>query len=158
MSVEATESLSSSGVNVYYPGLQLLPSMIAVASLVDGSERLELLNEASLILDELISRLKSHSYSRALDAIGYPLVDVFELIEVLGVENLEEILAYAVNLIEGNPAERPESLEVYTDLLGWSMSPEELDRETLGYAIILSFTASFNKALNRIALDVNNSS
>lgn len=140
------------GVRLETSGLHLIPSMLAVASVMDDDTRLELLNEVALILDSFVEKIRSPFYVKALGAVGYPLVDVFELVEALGVEGLEEILSYAVNVIDGVPSTPPRDLYLYADLLGWSKSPEELEPIALGYAIILSFIASFNRTLNELAL------
>jgi len=149
LSVEVLEDSRDVGFNFDYDGLNLIPGMLAVALVVGGSERLELLDFISVILDSFIEKIKSPLYVKALDAIGYPLVDVFELVEALGVEGLEEVLLYAKNVIEGKVKKPPEIIDVYADLLGWNLNPGELEPRTLGYAIILSFIASFNKTLNK---------
>lgn len=157
MSVEADagESLSWFTVAPESPGysLTLVPSLLAVSMVVDGSERLEALNLAADIVDVKLWELRGRAYREALDSIGYPMVDVFELIEAMGVEGLETVLSYAENIIEDHASsgEVPWEVEVFADLLGWEKSPEELDPDTLAYAIILSFTASFNKTLNKLA-------
>ncbi|MFZ8788743.1 MAG: hypothetical protein ACO2OZ_03640 [Acidilobaceae archaeon] len=150
LGVEVLESPGGIGFDLDYDGLNLIPGMIAIASIVDGSERMELLDYISLVLDSFIEKIKSPSYVKALDVIEYPLVNVFELVEALGVEGLEEVLAYARSAIEGGVGKPPEVVEVYADLLGWSSSPNNLEPRTLGYAIILSLVASFNKTLNDI--------
>jgi hypothetical protein len=150
LSVEVLGDSGGVGFNLDYDGLNLIPGMLAIASVVDGSERLGLLDYVSIVLDSFVERIKSPLYVKALDAIGYPLVNVFELVEALGVEGLEEVLEYAKNAIEGEAGEPPEAVEVYADMLGWSSNPKDLERRTLGYAIILSLVASFNKTLNDI--------
>ncbi len=150
MSVEALEN---SRVREFtdYEDLNLIPSMLAIASLVDSSEKLELLEYVSNVLDSFVERIKSPLYVKALDVIGYPLVNVFELVEALGVEGLEEVLAYAKRAVYGEAEKPPEVVKVYADLLGWSSDPGSLEPRILGYALILSFIASFNKTLNDIA-------
>lgn len=151
LSVEALEGGGSAGLNLGYDGLNLIPGMLAIASVVDGPERLELLDYISGILDSYVERIRSPLYVRALDVIGYPLVGVFELVEALGVEGLEEVLNYARDALEGGVREPLDVVRVYADLLGWSSDPRDVEPRTLGYAIILSLVASFNKTLNDIA-------
>jgi len=132
-------------------GLSMVPGMLAVASVIDGPEKLDLLGEVAAIIDSYIATLRSPQYLKALNAIDYPLLDAFELLEAIGVEGLEEVLSYAERALEGKAGNPPDIVEVYADLLGWNTSPKELEPEILGYAILISFTASFNKALNNIA-------
>lgn len=157
MSVEADATGYLGGFSVTesagYP-LTLIPSLLAVSMVVDGSEKLEALEIAADALDSRLWELRGQAYRGALDSIGYPMVDAFELVEALGVEGLENVLSYAEIIIEGRGGrgeDIPWEVRVFADLLGWEKDPGELDPETLAYAIILSFTASFNKALNKLA-------
>ncbi|MDM7275849.1 MAG: hypothetical protein P3X22_007050 [Thermoprotei archaeon] len=158
MSVEADAAKHFGGFSFVlesasYP-LTLVPSLLAVSMVVDGSEKLEALELAADVLDARLWELRGRAYRGALDSIGYPMVDAFELVEALGVEGLENVLSYAESIIEGRKGQSegiPWEVKVFADLLGWEKDPGELDPETLAYTIIISFTASFNKALNKTA-------
>jgi len=73
LGVEVLEGPGGIGFDLDYDGLNLIPGMIAIASIVDGSERMELLDYISLVLDSFIEKIKSPLYVKALDVIEYPL-------------------------------------------------------------------------------------
>ncbi|MEN3000130.1 MAG: hypothetical protein ABDH61_06135 [Acidilobaceae archaeon] len=122
--------------------------LLAVAASLAPSERIHALDAVAEIVDEAIAKYKNPSYVEALEAIDYPMVDVFELVEALSAEGLEAVLSYAERVLRGEAAEPPEEVQVYADLLGWTKEPSQLSRTVLASAILISFAASFNRTVN----------
>ncbi|MCS7106828.1 MAG: hypothetical protein NZ902_01800 [Acidilobaceae archaeon] len=122
--------------------------LLAAAASLRPGERIHALDAVAEIVDEAIARYRNPAYVEALEAIGYPMVDAFELVETLGAESLEAVLSYAEKALRGEPAEPPEEVSIYADLLGWTKEPSQLSNTVLASAILISFVASFNRTVN----------
>gem|GEM_PF-765505 len=152
VSIESTnQSLSLGMVLNWESKLKLIPYLIAVSSVLDYDEKLEILDAMADIIDEVIEKYKGPLYREALEVIGYPLVDIYELVEALGVDGLESILDYAESILNNNSETLPVEVELYSDLMGWVKDLKSLSPQIIAYSILLSLIASFNKTLNNIS-------
>ncbi|MEM1928271.1 MAG: hypothetical protein QXS85_06020 [Acidilobaceae archaeon] len=118
-------------------------------------KRLELVDVAARALDSILESVKSPLYSEAMKIVDYPLLDIFEVVDALGWQNLARILKNAMDAVKGVGRLSESDVAVISDLLGWSERDATADPRVLGYAVILSITASFNKALNNLANTIN---
>lgn len=126
----------------------MAPYLIAASAHLGKEGRLHALDAVAEIVDRTISNHKSPLYAEALQVIEYPLVNLYELVEALGVDGLEEVLKYAEEAIYDPSVAMPEEVIAYADLLGWNSDPAELDPRVVGAAILLSFLGSLNKTIN----------
>lgn len=146
-------ALEAEGGSVVYeaPGeerLGFVAYLLAASSPLGSRGRLEALDAVAEVVDEAVAKYMSPSYVEALQALGYPLVDVYELVEAMGAEGLEAVLSYAEKTLRGERADAPAEVRVYADLLGWTREPEELSPRVLASAILISFVASLNRTVN----------
>ncbi|MGC8567062.1 MAG: hypothetical protein ACP5I6_03570 [Caldisphaera sp.] len=107
---------------------------------------------ASMLFDELITKINLSLYAqKALSIIGYPLADSVELIDCLGEAAIKDLLISSAKVLTGDNAEfNEEVLEIFSDCLGWSKKPNEINKELTAIAVYVSFTGALNKWLNSL--------
>ncbi|MDP8002969.1 MAG: hypothetical protein RAK17_02130, partial [Caldisphaera sp.] len=101
---------------------------------------------------ELITKINLSLYAqKALSIIGYPLADSVELIDCLGEAAIKDLLISSAKVLTGDNAEfNEEVLEIFSDCLGWSKKPNEINKELTAIAVYVSFTGALNKWLNSL--------
>ncbi|MEM4507444.1 MAG: hypothetical protein QXP48_03145 [Acidilobaceae archaeon] len=114
-------------------------------------EQLKYMDVAARNLDSILELVGGPLYSEAIKLINYPLMDIFEVIEALGWQNLARLFRKSLAAVKGLDELSIEDVALFADMLGWNEGFSNADPKVIGYAVILSITASFNKALNKIA-------
>jgi hypothetical protein len=128
-------------------------NLLSMAGTQSSSIKLQFSTYASMLFDELITRINLRLYAqKGLSVIGYPLADVVDLIDCLGERAITSLLVNAVKIFNNEEAEFDNDvIDIYSDCLGWLKKPSELDKETLAASIFVSFTGALNKWLNSLS-------
>jgi hypothetical protein len=124
---------------------------IASVYVLDYPEDVRELAIAGNVLNEMLGRVPLYNYERVKDYFDWPLVDVFELVDCIGLDGLEEVLTWSLSVLEGGalePAPSDGLIKVFGDCAGWSVEPDDpIDVASL---VFLSTIAVYNKTMNFI--------
>ncbi|MCE4615085.1 MAG: hypothetical protein F7B60_06125 [Desulfurococcales archaeon] len=122
---------------------------LATVFVLDYPEDIRELVNAGRVLDEMLLRVPLYNYDRVKDYFNRPLLDIFELAECVGLDGIEEILAWSLSTLEGGTLEPEPStslVKIFGGCVGWNSEPSDpLDLASL---VFLSTIAVYNKTLN----------
>ena len=107
---------------------------------------------AGTVLEEAFKIASLYNYEGVKDYFEPPLVDLFELIDCIGLDGVEEALAWSLSVLEGGTLEpRPSSgvIQVLGDCIGWRDTPS--DPVSLASLVFLSIVAVYNKTANIVS-------
>ncbi|MEB3772133.1 MAG: hypothetical protein GSR82_00470 [Desulfurococcales archaeon] len=107
---------------------------------------------AGAVLEEAFGLASLYNYEGVKDYFEPPLVDLFELVDCIGLDGVEEALAWSLSVLEGGTLEpRPSSgvIPVLGDCMGWRDVPS--DPVNLASLVFLSIVAAYNKTANIIS-------
>jgi len=127
--------------------IDLMASLLSIG--VAGDEEIKgvVIEEIANIFDSLLSQVSSMINPEASKIIGPPLVDLFEIVECVGIDALEDALSNAFKILANSEGSHVETVRVLSDCLGWKNEPP-LDEPVLtASALIMSLTGALNKAI-----------
>ncbi|MCE4606537.1 MAG: hypothetical protein F7B59_04300 [Desulfurococcales archaeon] len=124
---------------------------LALVYFLDCPEDIRELANAGAVLDEMLARVPLYDYERVKDYFDWPLVDIFELVDCIGLDGIEEVLAWSLITLEGRiqePSSYKNLVKVFADCVGWNTEPS--DPQDLASLVFLSTIAVYNKTLSNI--------
>ena len=124
---------------------------LASVYFLDYPEDVRELFNAGTVLSEMLARVPLYNYERVKDYFDWPLVDIFELADCIGLDGIEEALAWSLSVLEGGalePAPSRSLIKVFADCVGWRTEPSS--PQDLASLVFLSTIAVYNKTLNNI--------
>ncbi len=134
--------------------LDLFYSLLGISLVVRGRVRVETLAYASVIYDEILGIVRDYIPEYSHSVISASQADSVELAECIGPEALRLVLEWSIKTLLGiNEPIDPGIVEAYSECIGWSTPPLDLDPDILAGAVILSFTGSFNKYTSRVIVE-----
>jgi hypothetical protein len=125
---------------------------LAAAYFLDSPRDVWEFANAGTVLEEAFGLASLYRYEGAKDYFEAPLVDLFELVDCIGLDGVEEALSWSLSILEGGTLEpQPSSglITVFGDCVGWKGVPS--DPVDLASLVFLSIVAVYNKTANIIS-------